>query len=41
MNKVCYYYYYYYYYYCYYCNFLERAPMPKGIENLEKEELRC
>ena len=24
------------------CNFAERAPMPKGIENLEKEELlRC
>ena len=23
------------------CNFAERAPMPKGIENPEKEELRC
>ena len=23
------------------CNFVERAPMPKGIENPEKEELRC
>ena len=22
-------------------NFAERAPMPKGIENPEKEELRC
>ena len=22
------------------CNFAERAPMPKAIENLEKEELR-
>ena len=22
------------------CNFAERAPMPKGIENPEKEELR-
>ena len=23
------------------CNFAERAPMPKGIENPEKEELKC
>ena len=23
------------------CNFAERTPMPKGIENPEKEELRC
>ena len=23
------------------CNFDERAPMPKEIENPEKEELRC
>ena len=23
-----------------FCNFAERAPMPKGIENPEKEELR-
>ena len=23
------------------CNFAERAPMPKEIENPEKEELRC
>ena len=23
------------------CNFAERAPMPKGIENPEKEQLRC
>ena len=23
------------------CNFADRAPMPKGIENPEKEELRC
>ena len=23
------------------CNFAERAPIPKGIENSEKEELRC
>ena len=23
------------------CNFAEGAPMPKGIENPEKEELRC
>ena len=23
------------------CNFAECAPMPKGIENPEKEELRC
>ena len=23
------------------CNFAKRAPMPKGIENPEKEELRC
>ena len=23
------------------CNFAERVPMPKGIENPEKEELRC
>ena len=23
------------------CNFAERASMPKGIENPEKEELRC
>ena len=23
------------------CNFAERAPMPKGLENPEKEELRC
>ena len=23
------------------CNFAERAPMPKGIGNPEKEELRC
>ena len=23
------------------CNFVERAPMPKGIESHEKEELRC
>ena len=23
------------------CNFVERAPMPKGIKNPEKEELRC
>ena len=23
------------------CNFAERAPMPKGIESPEKEELRC
>ena len=23
------------------CNFAERAPMPKGIENPEKKELTC
>ena len=23
------------------CNFAEHAPMPKGIENPEKEELGC
>ena len=23
------------------CNFAERAPMPEGIENPEKEQLRC
>ena len=23
------------------CNFAERAPMPEGIENPVKEELRC
>ena len=23
------------------CNFAERAPIPKGIENPEKEEVRC
>ena len=23
------------------CNFAERTPMPKGIENPKKEELRC
>ena len=23
------------------CNFAERAPMPRGIENPEKKELRC
>ena len=23
------------------CNFAERAPMPKGIEDPEKGELRC
>ena len=23
------------------CDFAERTPMPKGIENPEREELRC
>ena len=23
------------------CNFAKRTPMPKGIENPEKEKLRC
>ena len=23
------------------CNFADRAPMPEGIENPEKEEIRC